>query len=331
LRRSVSPQAARTVTVAGLALLLVSIALLASCARADKPASPAEDLSPTDNGPTSADGNQTDAGPTPRQRVPGVQTWALAIGDGALSGGTDAVVGRLGAFDLVVIDAEETAPDQVAALQDAGTLVLGYLSVGTIEPQRSWYPELEPYATEGLEDWDEYYADVSDPDYRDAIIQVALDVLDKGFDGLFLDNVDMVESHPDHEAAMRGLVSRLSVQVRATDRVLFAQNADEFAVTLAPFLDGWNREDVTFGYDFAADEYARTTPEARAEALAAVAGMLDAGVLVTTTDYVPAAGSAQEDEAVEISRDAGALPYVSDIELERIPAAPFGAPVFGEP
>lgn len=254
-----------------------------------------------------------------RARLDAVESWAFAIGDGALEGGPETVAERLGGFDLVVIDGEEASAEQVAAIRGRGTIVLAYLSVGTIEPWRSWYAKLEPYALENWEDWDEFYADVAAPGYRSSVEGIAAEMLDKGFDGLFADNVDMVEGHPDAEPGMTALVTALSSLTRGRRGLLFAQNGDEYERGLAPLLDGWNREDVTFRYDFDTESYVRTPATDHEAALAALASMKDAGLFVTTTDYLQLPGGPQQAEAERAARSAGALPFVSDIELGRLP------------
>jgi hypothetical protein len=118
-------------------------------------------------------------------------------------------------------------------------------------------------------------------------------------------------------------VSGLSQLVKRTGGLLFAQNGDAFELSLAPLLDGWNREDVTFTYDFDNNRYIRTPKADHQEALKALQAMKAAGLLVTATDYVKSATSANVKEAVKVARGVGALPYVSDIDLARVPARPF--------
>ena len=90
-------------------------------------------------------------------RLRGVRTWAFAIGDGQLDG--DAL-GRLSRYDLVVIDGEEASPSLVSGLHSAGTIVVAYLSVGTIERDRWWYPQVRAYRLGYWGDWGEWYANV---------------------------------------------------------------------------------------------------------------------------------------------------------------------------
>ncbi|MEA2478113.1 MAG: polysaccharide biosynthesis protein PelA, partial [Thermoleophilaceae bacterium] len=152
--------------------------------------------------------------------------------------------------------------------------------------------------------------------------RVAPALMRKGFDGLFLDNVDMVETHPGRRAGMRVLVRTLA---RGRE-LLFAQNGEGFEGGLARYLDGWNREDVTSTYDFGRRSYTRTSAQARRDAQAELRRMAARGLLVTATDYVAAGDSAGESDSVAGACAAGALPYVADIGLTRVPASPFTCP-----
>ena len=93
---------------------------------------------------------------------------------------------------------------------------------------------------------------------------------------------------------------------------------------IAGHLDGWNREDVSATYDFEADEY-RAASEAESRAARATLRRLRAdGLLVTTTDYTSSAQDAAAADAVTVACREGAVPFVSDIDLRRIPARPVG-------
>ena len=158
-------------------------------------------------------------------RLAGVHSWAFAIGSGDLDGDYAA---RYAPFDLVVVDGEEVTAKQVAALHANGTVVLGYLSVGTIEKGRSWFAAAKRYRLELWEDWGEWYADVAQRGYRTLIARtVAPKLRAKKLDGLFLDNVDMVETHRRQRAGMVALVKTLA----RDGGLLFAQNGDDFMPT----------------------------------------------------------------------------------------------------
>lgn len=262
------------------------------------------------------------------------RSFAFAIGNGNLAGGPGQVVERLGAFDLVVVDGELASPEEVTALREEGATVLAYLSVGTIERWRSWYPRLKRYRLGAWEDWeDEFFADVSRPGLRAELTgSIAPTILTKGFDGLFLDNVDMIETrrHRAQRPGMRTLVLELADLVHAGDGVLFAQNGawGLRRLGLLDAIDGWNREDVTWTYDFDRRRYVRNGPGATRAALRELERMAALGLLTTATDYTRAGDARALELAIANACGAGALPYVGDIGLTagRLPARPLECP-----
>jgi uncharacterized protein (TIGR01370 family) len=252
-------------------------------------------------------------------RLAGVQSFALALGAPM----DEEAASRLAPFDLVVLDGEGATPELVDALQGDGGLVLGYLSVGTIEDGRSWTAAADPYRLERWEDWHEDYADVADPGFRDLMVeQVAPEVLATGVDGLFLDNTDMVVDHPAQAEGMVELVAELASQVHGRGGLLFTQNGDQVVDTLLDHLDGWNREDVTSTYSFEGETYEPVSTGDTAAAQATLRRLAEAGLLVTTTDYVADGDDASARRAVEAACEVGAVPFVADIGLTRLPDEP---------
>jgi hypothetical protein len=237
---------------------------------------------------------------------------------------TGAEVARLAPYDLVVVDGSSARPGRIAQLRARGSIVLGYLSVGTIEPYRSWYPALRPFRLrDRFEGFGEPYARVSAQGFRRVIAgRIAPKLLRKGFDGLFLDNTDMVESHRSQRRGMRRLVRRLSRLTRGRGRLLFSQNGERTISPLLRFYDGWNREDVSWTYSFKRRRYVRRSAAETRAAQSAMARIGAAGLLVTATDYTAAGGTAAEAESVASACAAGAVPFVSNIKLTRLPAQP---------
>lgn len=256
-------------------------------------------------------------------RLQAVEDFAFAIGKDI--GEYDAEL--LNDYDLVVVDGELT-PDWVWGIRhNSGTLALGYLSVGTLEPYRTWYRKLKRYRLrDRFDEWDEDYVRVSARGFRRAIVgRIAPKILSRGFDGLFLDNVDMVETHPKQRGGMLKLVRKLAGLVHSRGGLLFAQNGERSIDPLLPHLDGWNREDVTWTYSFERRRYQRVPVADTGAAQAAMARISAAGLLVTATDYT-SGDAVAEQESVANACAAGAIPFVSDIALKRLPAAPLRCP-----
>ena len=144
------------------------------------------------------------AGAAPRdQRLAEVESFAFALGSGNMHGD---VAARFAPYDLVVADGGEAARDDIRTLHAGGKLVIGYLSIGTIERYRFWYRRARPYRLKDrFEEFDEYYAATSRRGFRRLILEtVAPRILRKGFDGLFLDNTDMIANTRARRAGCAG-------------------------------------------------------------------------------------------------------------------------------
>jgi len=274
------------------------------------------------------------AGAPDDPRLADAESWAFAIGGGHLVGDREAVGDRLGPFDLVVVDGEAVKPGEVAELQERGTAVLAYLTVGTIEKWRGWYDRVKRFRLEPWKAWkDEWFADVSKVRLRRIIARdIAPDLLGKGVDGLFLDAVDMIEvrRHRQQRAGMRKLVRELAELAHGQGDLLFAQNGfwglREFGIR--EHLDGWNREDVTTRYDFGKDRYGRAPRAHRRAAMRELKRMRELGLFTTAADYTKRPRGSLYKDAIANACAVGALPYVSDLQLRarRLPDPPLACP-----
>lgn len=250
-----------------------------------------------------------------------LESWAFAIGTGTLKGD---IAERYAGYDLVVADGQEIRRRHVRALHERGTMVLGYLSVGTIETYRPWYRRLKPYRLEAWKDWKgEFFAKVRKRGFRRQINRrIAPSLLAKGLDGLLLDNVDMIETHRREAKGMRKLVASLGRLTHADGGYLFAQNGFGIIGPSLQHLDGWNREDVSTSYDFDRGRYRTRSRRQISRVQGELREIAGKGLLVTATDYTARARGPIVASAIGNACDAGALPDVSDIELERVPRPP---------
>jgi endo-alpha-1,4-polygalactosaminidase (GH114 family) len=213
---------------------------------------------------------------------------------------------RYAGYDLVVVDGQDATKHDIATLHHGGALVLGYLDAGTIEPYRPWFRRAKPYRLDYWKQWGEWYANVDAAGFRRLIERVAVSFERKGLDGLFLDNTDMTETHPKQKPGMRLLVAGLARLVHGRGGYLFAQNGAAVDGPILRYLDGWNREDIG------------TDPSAVRDLRA----MHARGLLTLATGYVRNPRSPTVARDIRLACRAGALPFVSNLELTRIPASP---------
>lgn len=255
---------------------------------------------------------------SPANRLRAARTWVSYYSTGHLA--------QLLQYDVVDIDVEDGAanyePQDVAELRQRGKLVLSYINIGSAEPFRSYWASVQPYVLAQYPGWPEYYMDVSKPGYREVLLKTVVpQILGKGVDGLFLDNVDggSDNARPDVTAGIVEVVR----QIRALHPgiLLIAQSSNLGILTergsdgrpFHQYLDGLAREEVSATY---AGGYRRVPAEQSDATLRTLAAWRNKGLTVFTLDYANSEGLAQY--AIARARAYGLIPYVGTKELDRI-------------
>ena len=96
-------------------------------------------------------------------------------------------------YKKIVIDAQYFEEEEISKLKESGHTVYSYLNLGSVEKFRPYYKKYKKYSLGTYENWtDEKWIDVSQKEWQDFIVdELAKDILDKGVDGLWVDNCDV--------------------------------------------------------------------------------------------------------------------------------------------
>lgn len=134
------------------------------------------------------------------------------------------VMDNLKKFDVAIIHssqlfANEQAKAQVKELQDSGTWVIAYLTIGEDdrlheadglgEGGYASYYLYENGAPKMNGSWGSYFVDAGNPVWQQIILEKAGQILEYGVDGLFLDTLDTVDVAYDTIGGMVDLVKKL--------------------------------------------------------------------------------------------------------------------------
>lgn len=128
---------------------------------------------------------------------------------------------------IIVIEPDDYSKDKVKAIKDKGYKVLGYLSIGTIEKERSWYEKYKDCRLKKVEDWpNEYYADCTKTEWQKFIFERAKSLKSKGFDGLWCDNLDVYEYNKSFE--MYTDCKKILTELKKLDIYIMVNGGKEF-------------------------------------------------------------------------------------------------------
>ncbi len=159
-------------------------------------------------------------------------------------------------YRTLVIDAQYFNEQDIAELHKNSNEIYSYLNVGAIENFRDYYQQYADLALGKYKNWDEEeWIDVSSEKWQEFIIGLAKELIDKGVDGIFVDNCDVYYNFKNDEI-FNGL-SVILENLIALDTKVMINGGDEYVKeyykrnnTITPIMTAVNQENVFTHYNF---------------------------------------------------------------------------------
>ena len=151
---------------------------------------------------------------------------------------------------IIVIEPDDYTSTEIKAIKSKGYKVLGYLSVGTIEKERTWYKTYKNCGLKKLEDWpNERYADLTKKKWQEFVVSRAKNLKKRGFDGYWCDNIDVVEYYPSDEMLQSCIdilttIKEIGGYVMINGGSKFLEECIKTGVDPKGFINGYTQEEV---------------------------------------------------------------------------------------
>lgn len=160
-------------------------------------------------------------------------------------------------YEYLVVEPFYFSAEDVQELKSQNDIVLAYLSVGEIDKGSWFYHTLKPHAIGKNEIWNSEIISLANIKVYEALMQLVTLYIDKkGYDGIFLDNVDNYTIYgptPDHKDNLVSFLKNAKIQY---PHIKFMQNAGlEIIDDTAPFIDALAIESIASDYNFETQEY----------------------------------------------------------------------------
>jgi len=171
-------------------------------------------------------------------------------------------IDKIKGYNVVVVEPASIDVSGVEFLHKTNEKIYAYLNIGSLEKYRPYFNEFKEKALGLYENWeDEYWVDVSDIAWQNLIVdKLGRDIVDKGFDGFFIDNCDVYYYYPNEEifnglsSILQGLRSLNMTKKYKIDIII--NGGDTFVSrcienkTATELFDGVNQECVFTDIDF---------------------------------------------------------------------------------
>lgn len=207
--------------------------------------------------------------------------------------GEDAgIVDRISDTDILVVDGDYFTSEDVTQLKDNGVKkVYTYFNIGSLESYRDYYEAYAQYALGDYENWpEEQWADISSNEWQSLLRDRAEAMMQKGFDGFFVDNTDVYYVYP-YEEIYDGIVDVLQA-LYGLDKDVIINGGDCFVKRYLEseenpiqIFDGVNQENVYTGYDFEKENFEINSDEARTYYEEYLDFVMQKGYKVFTVEY----------------------------------------------
>ena len=118
-------------------------------------------------------------------------------------------------YGLVILEAQHYSTQDIEVFKKHNHKVLAYLSLTEVHKTAVHYSAINPYTLGKNNNWDSYFIDISNNKAKKILLSLITDLSTKGFDGLFLDNLDNVSQWgqlKDKEADLLNLIKRIKRQ-----------------------------------------------------------------------------------------------------------------------
>lgn len=161
-------------------------------------------------------------------------------------------------YTYVIIEASYYNSAEVAILKQHNQYVLSYISIGEINKYTSFYKKGKAYTIPGKNNiWNSYYLDIKQKPLQKIILEdINNKINTKGFDGLFLDNVDNYGNYGKQKHLRTYLISFLKNLRQVYPNIFLMQNAGlDLVNETHGLINSIGIESIITAYDFEQKKY----------------------------------------------------------------------------
>lgn len=159
-------------------------------------------------------------------------------------------------YNQVIIEPFHFNLTEIKQLKKDNKQVLAYISLGEVNSQAKHYKKLKNITLGKNNNWDSHYLDLKSEKTKEVLLQLMTEAFDKGFDGMFLDNLDNFTQFGPQKEDKKEAIEFLKIIAAKFPNKVFYQNAGlELLENTHKYIDGVVVESVASSYTFKDKKY----------------------------------------------------------------------------
>lgn len=158
---------------------------------------------------------------------------------------------KIKGYNYVILEERNFKKEEIAILKKNNKNVLAYISLGEVNSNAIHYKLLKNRTLGKNNTWDSYYLNLKDKTTPVVLMSLIKKVLDKGFDGLFLDNIDNFSSFGPQFAQRNELVALIQrIKKEYPNHILVQNSGLELLPDTKRFIESVLFESVATDFSF---------------------------------------------------------------------------------
>ena len=159
-------------------------------------------------------------------------------------------------YSYVILESKYYLPSNIRVLKSQNEKVYSYISIGEVNANAPHYQLLKKHTLGKNKIWNSFYLNLKSPKTTEALLQIVKEDFEKGYDGLFLDNIDNFTTHGPQKDQKNELIGFLKLLKEMYPNKQFIQNAGlEIIDQTSPYINAVAIESVVSDYSFKTKSY----------------------------------------------------------------------------
>lgn len=159
-------------------------------------------------------------------------------------------------YKYVVLESKHYTKSEINLIKKNNEHVLAYISLGEVNAHSENYKKLKNNTLGKNENWNSHYLDLSAPKTVVSLMLIIEELLNDGYDGLFLDNIDNFSTFGPQKNHKEYLIKFLAKLRKEYPKLFFLQNAGlDLIEDTNKLVDAVAIESVATNYTFKDKKY----------------------------------------------------------------------------
>ncbi|MGV9002847.1 endo alpha-1,4 polygalactosaminidase [Flavobacterium sp.] len=163
-------------------------------------------------------------------------------------------------YNYVILESAQFSSVDIKLIKKTNKNVLAYVSIGEINKTSKYFKDLKNLTLGKNKNWDSYFLDIKSEKTKKVLIGAVQESINKGFDGMFLDNIDNYSKFGPQKDDDKQVVQFLKLLSEKFKNTIFIQNSGiDFLPQVSNYIDGVVVESVASDYSFSTKKYGLRT------------------------------------------------------------------------